>query len=172
MVYSGFRISGFLSLDVRNINMGENYMIGGVKTEAGRNRICPNTPFDQKIYWPALWPKQRKRTEKLPEDSPHLLIANKAGKKYDYRNFTERIFLPTLVDLHIIPEYRKGKLDENGIKNRRTAKTAPDAPLHSAHFCKHYWILLAWIRIFWPALSAILTPKPQTNTISISKAKN
>ena len=49
MVYSGFRISGFLSLDIRNINMGENYMIGGIKTEAGRNRIVPIHPLIKNI---------------------------------------------------------------------------------------------------------------------------
>ena len=132
MVYSGFRISGFLSLDIRNINMGENYMIGGVKTEAGRNRIVPIHPLIKNIL-AGFMAEAKERTEKLPEDSPHLLIANKAGKKYDYRNFTERIFLPTLVDLHIIPEYRKGKLDENGIKieERQKPRLTPHCTRHT-----------------------------------------
>ena len=49
MVYSGFRISGFLSLDIRNINMEENYMIGGIKTDAGRDRIVPIHPLIKNI---------------------------------------------------------------------------------------------------------------------------
>ena len=132
MVYSGFRISGFLSLDVRNINMEENYMIGGVKTEAGRNRIVPIHPLIKNIL-AGFMAEAKERTNKLPENAPHLLIENKAGKKYNYRNFTERIFLPTLVDLHIIPEYRKGKYDENGVKitERQKPRLTPHCTRHT-----------------------------------------
>lgn len=132
MVYSGFRISGFLSLDIRNINIEENYMIGGVKTDAGRNRIVPIHPLIKDILIEFM-DEATERTKSLAEDVPHLLIANRAGKKYDYRNFTERIFLPTLVELHIIPEYRKGKLDENGVKiaERQKPRLTPHCTRHT-----------------------------------------
>lgn len=132
MVYSGFRISGFLSLDIRNINMEENYMIGGIKTDAGRDRIVPIHPLIKNIL-SGFMDEAKARAEKLPGDVPHLLVTNKVGKKYDYRNFTERIFLPTLVELHIIPEYRKGKLDENGIKieERQKPRLTPHCTRHT-----------------------------------------
>ena len=132
MVYSGFRISGFLSLDIRNIHLEENYMIGGIKTEAGRDRIVPIYPLIKEILSQFVQ-EASERTKGLPEDVPHLLIANKAGKQYDYRNFTERIFLPTLVELHIIPEYRKGKLDENGVKieERQKPRLTPHCTRHT-----------------------------------------
>lgn len=132
MIYTGFRISGFLSLDVRNVDIEANYIIGGTKTEAGRNRIVPIHPLIKDILFNFVQ-EATARTQNMPDNLPHFLIANRVGKKYDYRNFTERIFLPTLVDLHIIPEYRKGKLDENGvlIEKRKEPRLTPHCTRHT-----------------------------------------
>lgn len=50
MIYSGFRISAYESMDV---NLADRYFQGGVKTAAGRNRIVP--------IHPAILPLVRKR---------------------------------------------------------------------------------------------------------------
>ena len=42
--YSGWRPSEMGSLEVKNINMEEGTMVGGMKTEAGKNRIVPIHP--------------------------------------------------------------------------------------------------------------------------------
>lgn len=44
MIYMGFRITEMISLTTDNIHLKEGYIIGGVKTEAGTNRIIPFPP--------------------------------------------------------------------------------------------------------------------------------
>ena len=41
LLYTGMRISELIEMKIENINLDERYMIGGVKTAAGRNRIIP-----------------------------------------------------------------------------------------------------------------------------------
>lgn len=41
MIYTGFRIGEVVSLKCSDIHLDEDYMIGGEKTEAGRNRVVP-----------------------------------------------------------------------------------------------------------------------------------
>ncbi len=41
LLYSGMRISEVLNMKIEDIHFEERYMIGGVKTEAGKNRIIP-----------------------------------------------------------------------------------------------------------------------------------
>lgn len=41
LLYTGMRISELLEMRCENVNIKERYMIGGLKTEAGRNRMIP-----------------------------------------------------------------------------------------------------------------------------------
>ncbi len=41
MIYTGFRTSEFCELRTENIHIDERYIIGGKKTEAGKNRVVP-----------------------------------------------------------------------------------------------------------------------------------
>lgn len=54
MVYTGMRIEELLSMKTENVHPEERYMIGGVKTSAGINRIIPIAqkilPFIQNLY--------------------------------------------------------------------------------------------------------------------------
>lgn len=44
MIYTGFRRGELLALTVADVHLREGYIIGGEKTEAGRNRIVPIPP--------------------------------------------------------------------------------------------------------------------------------
>jgi integrase len=41
LLYTGMRIGELLEIEVENINLEERYMIGGLKTEAGKDRVIP-----------------------------------------------------------------------------------------------------------------------------------
>lgn len=41
LIYTGLRCSEFLALETANIHLGERYLTGGLKTDAGKNRIIP-----------------------------------------------------------------------------------------------------------------------------------
>lgn len=41
LLYTGMRITELLLLETKNIHLNERYMIGGIKTEAGENRVIP-----------------------------------------------------------------------------------------------------------------------------------
>ena len=41
MIYMGFRIGEVLALTTENIHLDKGYIIGGIKTDAGKNRIVP-----------------------------------------------------------------------------------------------------------------------------------
>lgn len=45
LLYSGMRAGELRTIEKENIFLNENYMIGGIKTEAGKNRIIPIHPF-------------------------------------------------------------------------------------------------------------------------------
>ncbi|WP_303838650.1 tyrosine-type recombinase/integrase [Ruminococcus flavefaciens] len=44
MIYTGFRIGEMIALRVEDVNLDVGYIIGGEKTEAGKNRIVPIPP--------------------------------------------------------------------------------------------------------------------------------
>ena len=56
LIYSGMRCSEFLRLKTENIHLEERYIIGGIKTKAGRDRIIPIhkklVPVIRKFYNP------------------------------------------------------------------------------------------------------------------------
>ncbi len=41
LLYTGLRIGELLDIKTKNVNLDERYMIGGIKTEAGKDRIIP-----------------------------------------------------------------------------------------------------------------------------------
>lgn len=54
MIYTGLRIGELLSIKRENVFIDKRYMIGGIKTEAGKNRVIPIhekiVPYIQKWY--------------------------------------------------------------------------------------------------------------------------
>lgn len=41
MIYTGMRPTELLEMKAENVNLNERYMVGGIKTKAGKNRIIP-----------------------------------------------------------------------------------------------------------------------------------
>jgi len=80
MIFSGMRIGELITIETVNVHLEERYMIGGIKTEAGKNRIIPISrkieTFIRKYY--------------NPENK--YLITNRKGKQMKYSNYKREIF--------------------------------------------------------------------------------
>lgn len=87
MVYTGMRIGELFGLRTENVH--ETYVIGGEKTEAGRNRIIPIRSEGRKYFAEF---KERAKGE--------LLISGYAGQKV-IANFRKRDYYPLLERLGI-----------------------------------------------------------------------
>jgi len=79
LIYTGMRINELLNMKNENVHLDENYMIGGSKTEAGKNRIIP------------IHPRIKPLIEKWYNNSKsQYLIYNNANNKIDYTNYHGR----------------------------------------------------------------------------------
>lgn len=79
LIYTGMRIGELIKMEKNNVFLEENYMIGGSKTKAGKNRIIPIHKRIKPII--EKWYNQT--------DSKYL-ICNTVGKKLEYTNFKGR----------------------------------------------------------------------------------
>lgn len=77
MIYTGLRIGELLDIKIENVHLDERYMIGGLKTDAGRDRVIP---INKKIE-----PFIRKYYEKNKDKE--YLITNAFGRKMQYSNY-------------------------------------------------------------------------------------
>lgn len=82
MIYTGMRVSEMLSIEITNVHIDERYMVGGMKTEAGKNRIIPINrkiePFIKKYY-------EQNKDKKY-------LITNAFGRQMQYSNYRREKF--------------------------------------------------------------------------------
>lgn len=77
LLYTGMRIGELLELDMKNIHLDEQYLIGGSKTDAGKNRII------------ALADKIMPIVRRLYGDgsNPSLVMNTEKNKAYKYNTF-------------------------------------------------------------------------------------
>lgn len=79
LIYTGMRINELLGMLRKNVHLDENYMIGGSKTKAGKNRTIP------------IHPRIKPLIEKWYYNSTsEYLIYNNANHKIDYTNYHGR----------------------------------------------------------------------------------
>lgn len=98
LIYTGMRPAELFQIKKADTYLEEGYLVGGSKTEAGRNR---KIPIREEIL-----PYLRDFMAQQP-DSPYLISGQKGGA-IDRGNFTKRMFYPLLDQLGI--PYR----NENG----------------------------------------------------------
>lgn len=83
LIYTGMRITELLEVENENIHLDERYIIGGKKTEAGKNRVIP---IAKKIL-PLI--KARYNPE-------NRFLITENGKPITYSHFRERIWIPLM----------------------------------------------------------------------------
>ena len=75
MIYTGLRPTELLEIQTENVHLDEKYMVGGMKTEAGKDRIIP---LNDKII-----PLVKNRYDA----NKKYLINNKFGNHYTYGTY-------------------------------------------------------------------------------------
>lgn len=95
--YSGFRPGELCNLELANIHLDENYMVGGFKTEAGTDRIVPIHPAIKDLI------KQQYEISES-KGSKYLFLNKKDGQLTPaiYRTF----FIDIVKQLDLNPEHK------------------------------------------------------------------
>lgn len=91
LIYTGFRVSEMLALTRFNVDLENGVLVGGMKTEAGRNRAVP--------IHPRILPYIRAWMEKGGE----TLVCAPLGGPLSANNYRKRYYTPTLKKLGIRP---------------------------------------------------------------------
>lgn len=104
MVYTGLRIEELMSMKTKNVHLSKKYMIGGVKTENGKNRIIP---ISNKIF-PYI--------SELYNENNNYLLPNEGGR------FNRNLFLVTIWE----PAMAKLKMDHLPHDTRYTCASLMD----------------------------------------------
>jgi integrase len=91
LCYTGMRPIEMLSLTKFNVDMGRKLIIGGVKTDAGKDRIVPIHPLIFPIF------------QKWYNKNGETIFCNEQGKKLSVRAYREKRFAPALQELKIRP---------------------------------------------------------------------
>lgn len=89
LIYTGFRINELFSIKRSDVYLTDNYMIGGEKTTAGKDRIVP---INKRI---------RPFIENWYKNGNKYLISNSEGNQKNANNFRNREYYPLLEQLNI-----------------------------------------------------------------------
>ncbi len=89
LIYTGMRINEMLGLTRFNIDMENQLIIGGIKTESGKNRIIP------------IHPKILKHVKKWYDVNGDRLICNENKRRILDNNYRKKMYYPALKALDI-----------------------------------------------------------------------
>lgn len=109
LLYTGMRIGELLDMKKEDIHLDKRYMIGGSKTEAGKNRVIP---LHKKII-PLI--------EKRMDSKSEYLFTNTLGKKLTYALFMSKYWGAIVAHLkhqhtpHATRHYFVSKMDSLGV---------------------------------------------------------
>lgn len=89
MIYTGLRIGELLTIKTNDVDLNAHIMTGGIKTDAGKNRIIP---INLKIY-DFIFNRFMQGHE--------YLITNEKGKPLKYDNYYREKFMPIMDQLNM-----------------------------------------------------------------------
>lgn len=84
MIYTGMRISEMLGLTRFNIDMDAGIITGGIKTDAGKNRVIP------------IHPRILRYVKHWYNKDGQALICNDSGKKLSAKRYREKLYYPAI----------------------------------------------------------------------------
>jgi integrase len=89
LIYTGLRINEMLSLTKFSVDMDNHTLVGGLKTEAGKNRTVP------------IHPKILKHIQYWLNKNGEYLICDDKGKRISDKKYREDFYYPSLDELKI-----------------------------------------------------------------------
>jgi integrase len=89
MIYTGLRPSELIAIKNKNIYLNERYLVAGLKTEAGKDRIIP---INEKIH-PLI--------ENRMDQQHKYLFVNSLGNKMTYNSFRKDYWQPLMDELNL-----------------------------------------------------------------------
>ena len=93
MLFHGLRPTELLTLETDNIFFDKHYFIGGIKTEAGRNRMIPISKFAE--------PFLKYRYEIAKQNNQSYLFLNTSGGHMNYSNYNRDKFVKMMAFLNM-----------------------------------------------------------------------
>lgn len=91
LIYTGLRIGELFDITVENVHLDEKYMRGGLKTEAGKNRVIP---IHDKIL-----PLIKKYYDHSTKIGCKYLITNSLDRPMQYSNYKREKWFPMMEQL-------------------------------------------------------------------------
>lgn len=98
LIYTGMRVGELLDIKVENVHINEKYMVGGSKTEAGKNRVIP---FHERIV-----PLVKKWYDNAIKNGSEYLIYNHEYKQMKYWNYYHEKWEKIIEQLELSPEHK------------------------------------------------------------------
>ncbi len=98
LIYTGMRVGELMDIKIENVHLEEKYMIGGSKTEAGKDRVIP---FHDRII-----PLIKKYYNKATESNCEYLITNSLGTKMKYSNYRREKWDKMMEQLEFNPKHK------------------------------------------------------------------
>ncbi len=89
MIYTGLRVGELLIIRSSDVDLENGIITGGIKTDAGKDRVIPISP---KIY---------PHVDKLISSGQEYLISKKDGTAYNYSNYYRENFVPIMKKLNM-----------------------------------------------------------------------
>lgn len=130
LLYTGMRIGELLDIKSKNVDLEKRVIVGGLKTEAGKNRSIPI----HKEILPII--------EKLLSENNTYLISNDKGKKVNYTNYLSRVWNQDEVLKKYTPHYTRHTFISQSVKcgidkvkiQKIVGHSAKDVTDHYTHF--------------------------------------
>lgn len=92
LIFTGLRINELFGIELKNVYLEDGYMIGGEKTQAGKNRVIPIHNILRPFFMQCI-------AGAVPGQI--YLLCNKSGKQINDDNFRKRAYYPKLEQLQL-----------------------------------------------------------------------
>lgn len=130
LLYTGMRIGELLDIKSNNVDLEKRVIVGGLKTEAGKDRKIPI----HKEILPII--------EKLLSENNTYLISSENGKKVNYTNYLTRVWNQDEVLKKYTPHYTRHTFISQSVKckidkvkiQKIVGHSAKDVTDHYTHF--------------------------------------